>query len=363
MVRALCGTYSWNNAHAHAHAHAHMDAQLSMDVYLGQRRRVRCFSADERAPLLQTAHPITQAARRGDLAEVRQLVRVCGVDPRVEGHAPVRAAAAHGHLHVVRWLVEGNRARGGGGHAALVQAVEAGHLHIVRYLCTLPASFGIVPQTRRCECLRVAIAHGRVDVVKYLCGLDGSPASMAAGVRDWHAFAVAARDGHVATIRYLCSLDPQRGVRPGANGSVALAWAAKKGRVAVVAWLCDLPPSRGVRVDTDENFVFRMAAEGGSLEVVQYLCRLPRARGVDATTSRSCWPLPKATSMSWCTWWSTCVPEASTRVRAAMRRTTRRCGGDMPRLRSTCRRGATARARWAGGSDKRRHAAACSRCV
>ena len=46
------------------------------------------------------------AIREGDLAEVRTLVEVDGVDVHAGNDVVYRVAAACGHLHIVRWLID-----------------------------------------------------------------------------------------------------------------------------------------------------------------------------------------------------------------------------------------------------------------
>ena len=86
-------------------------------------------------------HPIHEAAKRGDLESVRQILKTnpgqLNTRDKRHGHTPLHWAAHRGHASVVRYLLEAGAACDAltrEGHTPLLEAAHQGHLAVVEAL-------------------------------------------------------------------------------------------------------------------------------------------------------------------------------------------------------------------------------------
>lgn len=117
--------------------------------------------------------------------------------------AAVRAAAA-GHIHVVKWLVEehGVRIR-----PVLMATCERGHLKIVQWLVTRQDHIWFADRTIRLRALRVAFAHNRTAVVRCLAmRFDLSSHRLPGGAKG--AYATATRQRRAALAQWVLDHSP-----------------------------------------------------------------------------------------------------------------------------------------------------------
>lgn len=114
---------------------------------------------------------LIDAAAKGKLEDVRRIADRVGVnDKDTYGRRALLMAACHGHIDVVRWLVEHDARVDSSdefGETALLWAAGAGHLEIVRYLVQHCAD---VNKTNICgeTALSAAADGGHLDIVRYL---------------------------------------------------------------------------------------------------------------------------------------------------------------------------------------------------
>ena len=202
--------------------------------------------------------------------------RAPGVQPAVRDNLPVRAAASHGAVDVLRYLCSSPLLRRGVDPAAdncyAVRAASlAGHLDAVKFLCELPLVLGINPGADDNYCVRLAAEENHLAVVEYLCQLEGR--GVQPGARDNAALRVAAAEGHLAVVQYLCErVGPDRGIDAGAQNSYGVRGAAANGHLDVVKYLCEVASTQyDINPSSHDNSAMSLAAEHGHLHVVKYL--------------------------------------------------------------------------------------------
>jgi ankyrin repeat protein len=123
--------------------------------------------------------PLDFAARHGHLSVVRYLIEESGqsIDVTAHNNFALRYAARHGHLSVVRYFIEeSGQPVDATSHdnRVLILAAENGHLSIVRYL--IEESGQPVDATADNNyALQLAACNGHLDVVRYLIEDSGQP--------------------------------------------------------------------------------------------------------------------------------------------------------------------------------------------
>ncbi len=159
-------------------------------------------------------------------------------------------AAANGHLHAVKYLLEecegfqARLAQKNNGANALIKAAACGHLKVVQYLLeNFGGIFNINEPADNCvgnDALSDAIAMGHVEVAKFLTakGATGIDNKNKTG---WTPFLRAADNGHLDAVKYLlqeCEGSRAR-LAQTQSGENALVKAARHGRVKVVKFFID----------------------------------------------------------------------------------------------------------------------------
>jgi ankyrin repeat protein len=180
--------------------------------------------------------PLFDAASRGDLAVVRQLI-ARGADVRASDKNALTGAALKGHVPVVRYLIR-----------------EA----------KLPVD---VPSSDGETALMAAAAANRIDMARLLIEEFGA-AQEKISPRGFTALSLAATAGHVNMIRYLLA----HGATDGGSHPSALSAASMAGRLGAVNALIDLGADLGAG-SPDRPGVLFWAALGGNEDVLQTLVK------------------------------------------------------------------------------------------
>lgn len=230
---------------------------------------------------------IEQEARHGHEACVRFL---CEQFADADVNAALHAAAAAGHLHVVRYLctlpLERGVKPGSRNNRAVRLAAERGRLPVVQYLRELPAHRGVDPCANDFLAFRMAAVNEHVDVMRLLCQWCGGPHATLRLLPDVDSIivgAVAMR--HLSVVQFLCELTATSGVSlmhvNACLRNVCAHTYAMNLSTNIVSYLCQLPTERGIDPATNGNEPLIVAAQAGNVRLVQRLCELPHERGVD----------------------------------------------------------------------------------
>jgi len=199
--------------------------------------------------------PLQQACMDGNVAELRRLVEVEGIDVNkasTNGPTPLTTATAAGHMSVVRYLVE----RGADVDKAratsitpLCVAAASGFLSILRFLVEQGAdvdkmSDGGALFEAGATPLHHAAKEGHLAVVRYL--VEQSADKDKIDCDSATPLYIAAQHGHVAVVRYLVEHGADKD-KAKADGWTSLQVAIARGHMTVVAYLRALaaPTRRG----------------------------------------------------------------------------------------------------------------------
>ena len=129
-------------------------------------------------------HAVLHSASRGHLEFVKFFISLGG-DPRFEEDAPVREAAANGHIDVLKYLY---KEFGADIHSkddtALRVAAQNGHLEVVKYLCDAGADLHKHNDAAVCW----ASLFDHVEVVKYLCEKGADPTYISKRCQEYISF-------------------------------------------------------------------------------------------------------------------------------------------------------------------------------
>jgi ankyrin repeat protein len=165
---------------------------------------------------------LVDAARRGDLAAVRALLRN-GTDPNVaqgDGLTALHAAAQGGNLDIVRVLIEAKanvEARSRlGGYTPLHLAAQGGHLTVVRALLDGGATTGVATTTTGVTPLHLAAQAVNAEAVLRLLVERGAPIEATERQADQTPLMFAAAAGRVSNVQELLRL----GANPNAASEV-----------------------------------------------------------------------------------------------------------------------------------------------
>jgi ankyrin repeat protein len=181
-----------------------------------------------------------EAARTGNLAWF-QHHKAAGTLPDLmladtDGYYSHEFAAEHGHLPVVRYLIEDSG-----------QSVDA--------------------TARDNRALRYAAANGHLSVVRYF--IEDSGQSDDVTVHSNFALRYAAANGHLSVIRYLIE-DSGQSVDATTNYNYAIRLAACNGHLSVVRYLIE-ESGQPINITAWDNGALKFATENDHTDVIQYL--------------------------------------------------------------------------------------------
>lgn len=227
---------------------------------------------------------LVDAAKCGNFDELRRGLGLLCADDEAVATVPslaLAAAAGHGHLRIVNYLLSGERAEWSYDiGAALVAAARRGHAEVVdRLLRQAGESFS--PGTD--AAIFHAASAGHVPVLQRLLSderLDPTAGCDSLGLRvqlqppctENAALRSAADNGHAAAVE--CLLDDER-VDAGGDDNFAICWAAETGNAGLVTRLLADPC---VDASARGNYAIWVASRGGHASIVDLLLRQP---GVD----------------------------------------------------------------------------------
>jgi ankyrin repeat protein len=185
------------------------------------------------------------ACARGHLDFVQRLKTFAWPVPRYnnEKRTALHVACDHGHLHIVRWLVEDGffhpkEERDTDGTCALMLASGGGHLDVVSWLVTVAGCSAKKWDYCGRTAFLYACGEGRLDVARWLVTNAGSCAKSERDIRNMTALLLACSNGHLDVARWLVTsagscAKTERDVRH----MTALLHASAEGRLDVARWL------------------------------------------------------------------------------------------------------------------------------
>jgi len=201
------------------------------------------------------------AVKNGELAIVKRLLQIPGVDPAVNDNYPIAIAAENGNLELVELLLSNPLVNPAARrNNAVVVAAKLGHSAVVERLLRDPR---VNPADRRNAAIREAAKDGRLKVVELLLK-DGRADPSA---EDSDSIQVAARNGHLAVVEALLRDGRADSTR---EDSLAIHLAAQNGHLEIVKRLLQVS---GVN-PTD---ALEAAAIEGYLDIVEVLLEDGRA--------------------------------------------------------------------------------------
>ncbi|KAJ3317815.1 hypothetical protein HDU76_001044 [Blyttiomyces sp. JEL0837] len=178
------------------------------------------------------------------------------VNPNRNYAHAIEAAAFHGHLEVIKLLLEGQKEIGNVDFA-VVKACEGGHLEVVRTLMKMVPEINVGSDNNLA--IKSAAECKHFHIVKFLAGLEGVDVS----VEDDYVLRTVARFGDLGTVKVLLE---KGGVDPTAFGNEAIRNAAMGGHEALVKFLLTFP---GVDLRSSDDAVFSWGASQSNLETVR----------------------------------------------------------------------------------------------
>ena len=136
------------------------------------------------------------------------------------------SASRHGHLPLVKYLVENGADINSEDGLALLEAAEYGHLPVVKYL----VENGVYINAEDGDALSLAAEKGNLPIVKYLVENGGD-----IHAQNNQALRLAAEKRHLEIVKYLV----ENGANIHAENDQALILASKKGYLEIVQYLVE----------------------------------------------------------------------------------------------------------------------------
>lgn len=245
---------------------------------------------------LACADTLPEAAKRGDLAVVEQLLEG-GASPDTRDSSGVTAlmyAAEAGHTPVIRHLLQKganpNLRDSSYGMTALMVAAAEGRTEVVRLLLDAKADVNTKDNNLGATALLGAAEYGHTAVVELLLS-KGADAN-ARDKRGFRALAQAATNGHLDTVRLLVTHEADVNAQDDKYGATPLMGAAANGHSAIVAYLLghDADPKTK---DKNGRTALEWAREKGHPQVAELLGRADSQPAVPEDLAQEIYTNPK----------------------------------------------------------------------
>jgi len=231
------------------------------------------------------------ACKAGDVDAVDGFLAGGAVDVSARDNAPLRYAACHNRLPIVRRLLALSADRGvdarAGDNAALRSVCYHGHVDVLWELLAITGPCAVDVHVKNEAPLRLACVNGRWRVVEALLSLSGSKEVDVSKLSPY-AFAETCVMGHVEVVRLLLALHGRRRVQTHHNNEAAFAGACAHGHTEVVRALLgarevDLNP-----VMAPDALPFSAACKNGHLPVVMALLEVHGRQTVNVHAQDDC---------------------------------------------------------------------------
>jgi tetratricopeptide (TPR) repeat protein len=220
---------------------------------------------------MPTAHDLLDAAKKGDLAKVSQLLRPrcwglakgIGVDAEYEGYTALRAASQYGHRELVAFLIEKGadvHAQDTIGATALSYAAKGGHKEIAALLITKGAMLQ-PPGVLLAYPLDFAATNGHREMVALLLEQGADANAVNATTFTALHMAVLGSRKEVAELLLAHGADPNAKDK---NGETPLAFAVRSNQNDLLALLIQKDGDIRVRNNAGYTLLELARAEGNS---------------------------------------------------------------------------------------------------
>ncbi|XP_010522247.1 PREDICTED: ankyrin repeat-containing protein At5g02620 [Tarenaya hassleriana] len=255
-----------------------MERQLSFIGGGGERKK------KNESPGKRGDSPLHTAARTGNLSKVNEIFRSC--DSReelkelmskqnLEGETPLYAAAENGFSVVVEEMLKhidldtaSIPARNG--FDPFHVAAKHGHLEVLKKLLETFPNLAMTTDLSCTTALHTAATQGHIDIVNLLLDTDSNLAKIAKnnGKTALHS---AARMGHLEVVKSLVSKDPTTGFRTDKKGQTPLHMAVKGQNEDIVLELVKPDPAVLILEDNKGNTPLHIATNKGRTKIVRCL--------------------------------------------------------------------------------------------
>lgn len=208
-------------------------------------------------------------ALRKNKSKIVGLLLECGACVKnMKNEYPLHTASKHGHLDVVRHLVEAETTKFAlDMTTSICTAAYQGHLNIVRYFVEEvgPGKTKYLDKNP----IWIAACQGHLNVVRYL--VDNGVESNEAGANGWTLIHSAALNGHLDVVRYLVEEANQDAGKADDDGRTPIHLVAENGYLDVVRYLVEEGGQDAGTATKYGRTPIHVAADKGHLDVVRYL--------------------------------------------------------------------------------------------
>jgi ankyrin repeat protein len=208
------------------------------------------------------------AAKYNQFHIVRYLVEVIKVNVCARDNLAVREAASHGHLKIVKYLVENGADIYVQNNYAVRSAAQYGHLDMVKYLVE-DQKADIFAQGNYAICS--ASMNGHLNIVKYIIQFSFQSKYIYSKYYNTIQISIqfAAKNGHLNIIKYLIEyikhIHSRTFIR--INIQTAAQVASQNGYLNILKYLHE----NGTDINYQDDSIIRVAVRDGHLDIVKYL--------------------------------------------------------------------------------------------
>ncbi|OLP87712.1 Ankyrin repeat domain-containing protein 50 [Symbiodinium microadriaticum] len=241
-----------------------LDDSAPLDLLMELELVLLSYSATSQT---QTEELVT-ASTNGSVTEVEAILQ----QPRhpdfarSDGFTALMAASRHGHVEVVRLLLEAGAETNNNGTTALMLASLDGHLEVASLLLDAAADINLADSVGA-TALTAVSRRGHVEVVRLL--LEANADTNLAHNDGFTGLQLASFKGHVEVARLLLEAGADKNLADGA-GITALMIASQKDHLEVVRLLLAAGADRNLP-DSDGDTALMFASVNGHVEVVRLL--------------------------------------------------------------------------------------------